>query len=97
MRATRTFRPVPRPISFPRLPLPRLLLLGLLVLLLWGACSDSHDAPACCGERVVRVDSLAALAPGAAPRLYLTIGLRNDDADTAIIESMYGSLLFRGQ
>jgi hypothetical protein len=97
MRTARTFKPVPRPLALRCLPLPSLLLLSLLVLLLWGACNNSNDAPACCGERVVRVDSLAALFPGAPPRLYLTIGLRNDDADQAKVESMYGMLIFRGQ
>ncbi|MFD2720775.1 hypothetical protein ACFST9_18785 [Hymenobacter monticola] len=88
---------MPRPNALLRLPLPSVLLLGLLALLLWGACNNSNDAPDCCGERVVRVDSLAAPFPGAPPRLYLTIGLRNDDADQAKVESMYGILIFRGQ
>lgn len=87
-----------RSIALLRLPLPSLLLLGTLALLLWGQCNNNDpDAPACCGERVVRIDSLAALLPGAPPVLYLTLGLRNDDPDHVKIESAYGALLFRGQ
>jgi hypothetical protein len=96
MRAACTFRSVLRLIALLRLPFSSVLLLGLLALLLWGACNNSSDAPACCGERVVRVDSLAALVPGTPPRLYLTMGLRNDDADNAKIESVSAALLFRG-
>jgi hypothetical protein len=88
---------MPRPIALLRLPLPSLLLLGLLRLLLWGACSNSGDAPDCGGERVVRVDILAALLPDASPKLYPTIGLRNDNAAQAEIKSMSGALEFRGQ
>ncbi|UOQ96894.1 hypothetical protein MUN81_16805 [Hymenobacter sp. 5317J-9] len=95
-----TFKPVFQPVALivalRRLPLPGALLLGLLALLLWGACGNQYQAPACCGERVVRVDSLAAPLPDAPPLLYLTLGLRNDDPDAARLESVSGALLFQG-
>ncbi|MBD2721977.1 hypothetical protein IC234_07540 [Hymenobacter sp. BT189] len=78
------------------MPFPSVLLLGIVALLVWGACNNRHEVSACCGERVVRVDSLAASLPDAPPRLYLTIGLRNNDPDAARLESVRGALLFHG-
>lgn len=86
-----------RSIALLRWPFSSLLLLGILVLLLWGECSQNNESPACCGTRVVRVDSLAALLPGAPPKLYLTLGLRNEDPDAAKLESVRGALLFQGR
>jgi len=77
---------------------PALLLLGLLALLLWGQCAallfpgKAHQPAEFIGS-VKRLDSL-----GTAPAtLYLTLCLRNDLSQPALVQEVRGTIRYGGR
>lgn len=78
---------------------PTVLLLGLVSLLLWGRCQllGGHEETPFPRHslRVVRTDSLSPASSGSPPKLYLTLGVRNNEGTPLRLLDLQGRLALR--